>query len=358
MRMDDAEIQNVYPDLIDPPDDPTLLHMARLLDSEYRSPALPASLQRWVPAVPSTWYQQSAGSDAPRRSRRLVPRVASVAALAIACVIALTVTQSLATLNPANLGPPTDAAPPFLPLGLFQHVGAPLYQGGKVELLFISSQPDATAAAERWPIVKALGQFGTFSGLRPALSDLTRMCPAVPTYDFTHAVYRSRYVTLIHKDLQSYDPKGQARQPVQLQRLNRGELALLRRYGGVGLPAPGASGSPAATPSNLAYRLRNMSPPMELLSGYVLNGAYTAYGELVPNPDTCIGVHVQPAPETLFGPVQRALLAGYRKHYVPYVFDIDAETNVITALVCHADKRRPASVCNRHVIISLMKHMK
>ncbi len=356
MPLSDAELRKVYSDLIEPPDDPTLLRLTGLLDAEYRSTELPSSLRSWAPAVPVTWYQRSSGTGAPRRRRRLLPRVASVAGVAIACVIALAVSQSLATMNPANLGPPTDAAPPYQPLGSFQRVGAPLYQGGKVELLFISSQGDAYAAAERWPIVKALGQFGTFSGLRPAVSDRTRSCPGVPTYDFTHAVYRSRYITFIHRDLQGWDPKTSTSPP--LQRLNAEELSLLRRYGGVGFP-PEASSSPTGAPPSLAHRLRYMSPPMELVGGYVLNGTYAAYGELVPASSAeCGGFHPQSPPEPAFGQIQRALLAGYRNHSNrPYVFDIDVEANVITALVCHADNGRPASVCKRRVIAGIMRHI-
>lgn len=356
MPLSDDELRTVYPDLIKPPDDPTLLRLTGLLDAEYRGAKLPSSLRRWVPTVPLTSYPRSSGTDAPSRRRRLVPRLASVASVAIACVIALAGTQGLATLNPANLGPPTDAAPPYLPLDSFQRVGAPLYQGGKVELLFISSQGDAFAAAERWPIVKALGQFGTFSGLRPAFSALNMSCPAVPTYDFTHAAYRSRYITFIHRDLQGWDPRTSTEPP--LQRLNAGEVSLLRRYGTVGLSPTGDS--TAGGVPKLAARLRYMSPPMELVGGYVLNGAYPAYGAMVPAPGAeCIGYHHEPAPDSAFGQVQSALLAGYRNHSDrPYVLDIDVETNVITALICHADKRRPVSVCNRRVIVEIMKHIK
>jgi len=354
MPLSDNELRTVYPDLIEPPDDPTLLRLTGLLDAEYRSPDLPAALRTWVPAVPFTRHQRSSADGAPSRPR-LVPRLASVAGVAIACVIALAVSQGLATLNPADLGPPTDAAPPYRPLDLFQRVSAPLYQGGKVELLFISSQGDAYAAAERWPIVKALGQFGTFSGLRPAFSAPDRVCPGVPTYDFTHGAYRSRYITFIHRDLQGWDPRTPAQPP--LQRLNAEETSLLRRYGGVGL-SPAATSFPAGV-SKLAYRLRYMSPPMELLGGYVLNGAYPAYGSMVPGPGGCYGKYTEPAPEPAFGKIQQAVLAGYRNHSNrPYVFDIDVETNVITALVCHADKGRPASVCGRRVITGIMKHIK
>jgi len=352
MPLSEAELRKAYADLIEPPDDPTLLRLTGLLDAEYRSPDLPSSLRRWVPTVPPAPNRQSSGAGAPSRRRRLVPRLVGVAGVAIACVIALAVTQGLATLNPANLGPPTDAAPPYLPLDSFQRVGAPLYQGGKVELLFISSQGDSYAAAERWPIVKALGQFGTFSGLRPAFSDLTRSCPGVPTYDFTHAVYRSRYITFIHRDLQSWDQKNKANPNPPLQRLSAGELALLRRYGRVGL-------SPAAGVPDLAYRLRHMYPPMELLGGYVMNDAYPAYGSMVPGSGGCIVAYTEPAPESAFGQIQSALLAGYRNHSDrPYVFEIDVEANVITALICHADKGRPASVCHRRVITGIMKHIK
>jgi len=357
MPLSDDGLRKVYSDLIEPADDPTLLRLTGLLDAEYRSPELPLSLRRWVPTGPLTPHQPSSGTEAPSRRRRLVPRVASLAGVAVACVIALAVTQSLATLNPANLGPPTDAAPPYLPLDSFQRVSAPLYQGGKVELLFISSQGDAFAAAERWPIVKALGQFGTFSGLRPAFSALDRVCPGVPTYDFTHAAYRSRYITFIHRDLQGWDQKNRANMSPPLQRLNAGETSLLRRYGEVGL-SPAATSFPAGV-SKLAYRLRYMSPPMELVGGYVLNGAYPAYGSMVPGLGGCYGYYIEPAPEPAFGKIQQAVLAGYRNHSDrPYVFDIDVETNVITALICHADKRRPASACDRRVIVGIMKHIK
>jgi hypothetical protein len=37
---------------------------------------------------------------------------------------------------------------------------------------------------------------------------------------------------------------------------------------------------------------------------------------------------------------------------------VNAEANIITALICHADGKRHASVCNRSVIETILKHVK
>jgi hypothetical protein len=40
------------------------------------------------------------------------------------------------------------------------------------------------------------------------------------------------------------------------------------------------------------------------------------------------------------------------------ITDFNAETNVITAFICHADGLRPSKVCGRAVIKKIFKHIK
>ena len=65
-------------------------------------------------------------------------------------------------------------------------------------------------------------------------------------------------------------------------------------------------------------------------------------------------------PYLSFAQVQQTLRTGKSVGGAPdtLVSDTNAETNIITALICHADGRKPAKVCNRAVIRSMLKHVK
>ena len=61
-----------------------------------------------------------------------------------------------------------------------------------------------------------------------------------------------------------------------------------------------------------------------------------------------------------FPEVQESLLAGKATAGLPQslITDVNAETNILIALICHADGKKPGSVCNRSVIKKLLKHVK
>jgi hypothetical protein len=40
------------------------------------------------------------------------------------------------------------------------------------------------------------------------------------------------------------------------------------------------------------------------------------------------------------------------------VEDVNAEANIITAFVCHADGHKPVSVCSRPVVKRILKYVK
>ena len=57
-----------------------------------------------------------------------------------------------------------------------------------------------------------------------------------------------------------------------------------------------------------------------------------------------------------FSTVQQALIHGRVAGSGPrsLVPDINIETNILTALICHVDRLQPASVCNRPAIRQLL----
>jgi len=232
--------------------------------------------------------------------------VVAVLALAAAVAFALRGNSSSVSQNAvaAGLGAPTsDVASP--PAGAFNHVGAPLYQAGKPELLFIGAQYCPHCAGQRWAIVKALNQFGTFSHMTSSAND----DGTIPTYDLRDATYSSKYVAFVHKDLEDRN-----HQP--LESLSPGEQALFSQYD----PSGGI--------------------PM------VLAGGYAALGD---------GYDLSLIQSKSFGTVQHDLQQGDSSN--PLVPAVNAEANSITAFICHADSMRPHSACSRPVIRSLVSHL-
>lgn len=231
-----------------------------------------------------------------------------LAAAALAGAVALALHGNAASVSDnavaAGLGAPTsDVALP--PTGAFNHVGAPIYQGGKPELLFIGAQYCPHCAGQRWAIVKALNQFGTFSNVTSSAND----DGTIPTFDLHDAAYSSRYVAFIHKDLEDRN-----HQP--LESLSSDEQALFSQYD----PSGGI--------------------PLVLVGGYALLGD---------------GYDLSVIQGKTFTAVQRALQRGDASN--PLVPAINAEANSITAFICHGDGMRPHSACSRPVIRSIVSHL-
>jgi hypothetical protein len=103
---------------------------------------------------------------------------------------------------------------------------APLEQSGKPELLYVGLESCPACAIERWGLVVALSQFGTFSELRLGQSAVTAR-PFVPSFTFSGARYSSPYLSFdgveVSSDLPA--PGGGFR---RLDRLTGAQAHLLR----------------------------------------------------------------------------------------------------------------------------------
>lgn len=248
--------------------------------------------------------QQAAGRK--RIALRIAAGIIALAAVIGAISFALrgnsaSVSQSAVA---AGLGAPTsDVATP--PTGAFNHVGPPLYQGGKPEVLFIGAQYCPHCAGQRWAIVKALDQFGTFSNVTSSSND----DGSIPTFDLHSAQFSSPYVKFVHRDVED-------RNHNPLDVLTSEEQSLFNRYD----PSGGI--------------------PLILAGGYGLLGD---------------GYDLSVISGRSFVSVQHALQRGDASN--PLVPTINAEANAITAFICHADGMRPHSVCTRPVIRQIVSHL-
>jgi hypothetical protein len=270
--------------------------------------------------------------------------------------------NTLAAQPITYLGSPSNAKPPFLPLGSFHHTPINPRAGTKPELVFLGTQIDSSSAVERWAVVKALDQFGTFSAVGTVVTHNCAVtylykkldCGArlnayggAASFDFRRARYRSKHVSLSAAELIDHNLRLEAQ-----NRLSRTQLTLFSRYvrpsgysswhDSVWYDAAG--GPPLTEPS------RHF--PLVAVGGYVETGANVAMNSDLTRTDGSRSL--------TFSEVEHTLQTGQPAGGVPntLVSDTNAEANIITALICHADGRKPAKVCNRPVIRSMLKHVK
>jgi hypothetical protein len=303
------------------------------------------------------------------------PITACAAALAI--VLAGLASPSRAADSVTYLGKPVDvlSSNQYFPLSGFHKVNASLQQGGKPVVLFLGTQlgsfnsglfagfGDDRSAMERWALIKALDQFGSFSGVTPLTGGCLKIggqadC-RLPSFDWLRGRYSSRYVVFDHKEL--LDAAGH-----RLQRMTSQERGLYYRYARV--PTVSNDVRKAAQDPSSPY---HGDPPDNIyltVTGACCNT--DSPGKILPL--TLIGNYLQTETQELFtsdftttaskggylsfGALQDALVHGIEPAVLGHLIaDVNAEANVITALICHADGKKPASVCGRPVIKQITK---
>jgi hypothetical protein len=207
----------------------------------------------------------------------------------------------------------------YTPLGTYKRHGSSIpKRGGKALVLFVSALFDGPSASERWALVKALSQFGTFSGVGPSTSNQAvhgQKPITVPTFNLEHAQYSSRYVVFDHRDVEDF--WGNV-----LQKLSKADTKMVARFQFI----------PILIVGNY-YLSKPMVSPEEYVGD---NAAFT------------------------FTQLRYALAHNYNGLNLlgQLVSDINAEANILTALICHADGGKPSSVCGIHTVKNLLKHVK
>jgi len=386
----ESELKAGYPDLLDGADDPALLHVAQVLDAGYNLHRAPAGIRSLAPVRPAghVWdaldrlgYPERAEPVGPKRWH-IHTKLYAAFTLVAACAVLLATGVSIAGQNSiTNLGPPlpVQSTNANFPLSGFHRINTSLNRHGRPVLLVIGTLAgpighgtfnvfDHKSAVERWPVIKALDQFGTFTGVRaaPALcqKDATtgHIVCQVATYDWSRAAYRSRYLVFEHKDLLD-------RQDRSFQTLSPTERVLYNRYSrnpGRWTLFPGRPDYVVGTVANSnspggATSIRQL--PLLLVGNYLQTVSQVAIsGDFE---DTLTG-SARDASGNLpnvqnglsFATVQKALLHGKNPRDTQLILDVNSEANIITALICHATKGQPKSVCTRPTIKQILKYVR
>jgi hypothetical protein len=179
--------------------------------------------------------------------------------------------------------------------------GSSLTANNKPELLFISTEPCPSCAAERWPLYVALSKFGTFT-VQPDPVDSAGQGNSVPTLSFSGATYESPYLSFV------------------------------------------SVGNIATTSSATSDRPHQTLNPAEQTLWYSVNGGsvpFLAFG----------GTHVIPIAQYSYEPLQGisfyAVASEIGRNSTTIGADIDASAGQLIESICTSlSDNQPAAVCS------------
>jgi hypothetical protein len=181
----------------------------------------------------------------------------------------------------------------------------PLALAGKPEMFYAGSEACPFCGVERWGMIVALSQFGTFSNLALMQSSPTEH-PQVRTFTFFGSRYRSPYVAFVPVEVISNIPKGFGF--AHLQRLTPFEDGLLKSFD-----------PPRATPFiDIANRFVTIDSTVQ--PGLIAGLSWTQLTSSMRQPAST--------------PAQA----------------IAGEAEVLTAEICEATNGNPRSVCSAAVV--------
>jgi hypothetical protein len=265
---------------------------------------------------------------AQQRRQRLVRVFAAVGAVVLVIAV-LVIVKAVSGSGGASSGPRASSASASVtgkvasvPARVLDQVGvgsaqvAPKYvasapaltSGGKPRVLYAGAEYCPFCATERWPLVVALSRFGTFAHLSETRSSASDVYPSTATLSFHGATYRSPYLTLTAKELESNKVVGGQYAP--LDHLSNADAAIVNKY-----DAP-------------PYFPQHGSIPFVDIGGkYLLSGA--SY-----------------SPTVLQGLNQKRIAAALSDPSSPIAKGVDGTANLITAAVCRVTDNKPGAVCN------------
>ena len=193
--------------------------------------------------------------------------------------------------------------------GLHRVFDQPRLRDGRPLTLFVGGQFCPFCASMRWPLVKALSRFGTFSGLGQMHSQSgTDGFASIASYDFAHATYTSDLLTAHLVEVAD------------------------------------ANGNPLQQPSDDDMDLVNRFDPNGSIPFVFIAGTYVA--QLPYSPQLLVGQTFQQIRDQASaanpGDVGTA---------------IDTEADAITAAICKVDGGKPDNVCQTPAMRALVDRM-
>ncbi len=190
---------------------------------------------------------------------------------------------SLASIPPTQLAQALQSAGSGVPAPS-KVTDAPVTDGGKPQVLYVGAGYCPYCAAERWPLVTALLQFGTFTGLTDSHSSSVDINPNTPTFSFHGAAYTSQYLAFAGVETTSNQPQGNFYAPLDTP--TAAQQALLEKYTHGSIPFIDLGGRSVMTSAQY--------------DGKILAGLTVAQiAAQVTDPSTQIGVAVEASAATL-----------------------------------------------------------
>lgn len=275
--------------------------------------------------------------------------------LVLCCVLGLSLAPLSPTVIGANsityLGKPAHyvSTNSHFPIDNFHKARNSPVHTQRATLIFLGTLFDRPSAVARWAVVKALDQFGTFSH---ATTFSINYPGHFATFDLSHARYHSRYVAFDRAEL--LDAVGHLYQKMTTTELRLYDLYARQRQG--------ACTSPVPHDIYNVYCTEGRQPPRTLPVIYV-GGYVETYSQIIIEGDfehapPDVGMNT-PVPEDPLSPdeVRAALVTGKNPPLRNLVEDVNAEANIMTAFLCHADHLQPRSVCGRTTIRSILHYI-
>ena len=181
---------------------------------------------------------------------------------------------------------------------------------GKPEFFYFGAEYCPYCAAERWPVVVALGRFGTFSQLYKTASASDDTAPNTPTFSFYHSSYTSQYIDFVAVETQGNQRDSSGNYPT-LQTPTAEQQQLVAKYGSSG-------GRPSF-------------PFVDIANQYSVTGA--SY-----RPDALANMTVDD------------IAKGLSDKNSPVTRDILGSANYLTAAICNVTNQQPENVCKSSTI--------
>jgi hypothetical protein len=272
-----------------------------------------------------------AREQAATRQRRVVTIAASIIVVLIVGLVAV----RLITSGNSGAGTPNQPAPDALVAqvtgidpGLLDQVGRGTLQqlpspiradvekgpNGLPVVTYVGAEYCPFCAGERWPLIMALGRFGTFSGLELSHSATDDVYPNTATFSFVSASYSSSYVDFSPVELQTNVRSGSGYE--QLQTPTPAQTTLLQKYDAAPYVAAQQAGS---------------IPFIDFGGQYAVAGASFDVG-------------------VLRGMTQEQIAGALTDPSTPQSKAILGSANALTAAICSATQNAPSTVCGDPVV--------
>lgn len=178
---------------------------------------------------------------------------------------------------------------------------------GKPEFFYLGAEYCPYCAAERWPVVVALGRFGTFSQLHKTASASDDTAPNTPTFTFYHSSYTSQYIDFVAIETQGNQRDSSGNYPT-LQTPTAEQQQLVAKYDSSG-----------------------HLPFVDIANQYSVTGA--SY-----------------PPDALANMTVDDIAKGLSDQNSPVTRNILGSANYLTAAICNVTNQQPENVCKSSTI--------